>query len=382
MTPKLNTDAQGQMRGYLFQIERALFWLSNCEPGSFIGVETGDDVVIKDSNDAIAYEQDKSSISQKLPFSDSSEDLWKTLCIWLRALNSENGEKISSLFLVSNKKVPSSRFIWKMHYATSNSELTECLNCLKTISSNSNKIRTYISEVKSYSDEQLVELIRKISVSDSNTSRIDEIQIRDNLKISKDIPFNTILLTLKGWVFESVVQAWDNGEPAWIEVDSLVRLSNNLVAEYINRPFIEKAISHIPISKKDIDANKDQKFVYQLEIINADEDDKLDAINDFLRSSAERTRCAKAGQITKEDFELFEHNLIDRWKAIFKPKIRSNDVDKENLGYDIYYETVDHREKLKGVETEQNYTTKGAYHRLSNDLKIGWHPEWKHLIQK
>ena len=117
-------------------------------------------------------------------------------------------------------------------------------------------------------------------------------------------------------------------------------------------------------------------------MVSAQEEDKIDAINDYLRAAAERTRCAKEGQLTREDFDTFENNLIDRWKGIFRPRIRVSTLNEEDTGYSIYYDTISHREKLKGIETEQNYTTRGAYHRLSNSLKIGWHPKWEEKFKK
>ena len=286
MTGYTNTDAPGQMRGFFLQIERALFWLSTLPPGSIVGIETGDDVVIKNVDGNTTQEQDKSSISNKQPLSDSSKDLWKTLCIWLKALDADDGEKITNLLLVSNRKIPTTRFVWQINKARTEEELKLCLEKLKTFSSKSTEIKAYIDEVLTYSDEKLVSLLQKISVFDNASIGIDGVEIRDNLKIAKDIPFDKILLTLKGWIFDEAIKYWDAREPAWISVDALISLTTTLVTDYNKRPFIEKAVAHLPISAKDLNEKRNETFVQQLDLVSAQEEDKIDAIRLKTRGSS------------------------------------------------------------------------------------------------
>ena len=63
-------SAKGQMYGYLYQIDRALLWLSRCPDGSIISIETDDDVVVRLKNGesiVTIYEQDKASVKKKYP---------------------------------------------------------------------------------------------------------------------------------------------------------------------------------------------------------------------------------------------------------------------------------------------------------------------------
>lgn len=388
---KKNTshDAQGQMLGYLFQIERAVFWLSDLKSGGLVGVECGDDIVIKKSSgsDNSYYEQDKSSISKKIPFSDLSEDLWKTLGIWLDKVKHE-ALIIDSchFFMVSNKKIPTGRLVWKLSAAENDLDLNSSLLKLREIGSkHKGKLLPIINKVLSYTDSELKDLIKQIKVYDSSSSKNNMFKegIRNNMKISKDIPFDNIYQNFLGWAFDKIVSCWSNKDEAWLEVDSFVSLSNRLITQYSNRPFIEKTIENLPISKGEVRKYETESFVKQLERINAEEDEKIIAINDYLRASSEKTRFAKEANITLQDWRQFEQNLIDRWDMIFRPacKLASQLTDEEK-GYDIYYKTLMHKEKLCGIETEQNYTTKGAYHRLANKIKIGWHPLWRKLFIK
>ncbi|MGJ8592927.1 MAG: ABC-three component system protein [Aquaticitalea sp.] len=380
-------DAQGQMLGYLFQIERAVFWLSDLKSGGFVGIECGDDIVIKkkqNGNNEV-YEQDKSSISTKLPFADLSSDLWKTLKIWLNKIKNENVDlEKCHFFMVSNRKIPSSRLVWKFSNATTDDDLDECIKLLKELGTKSSgKLSSTINEVLTFSDIELKGLIKKVKVFDNSSSKdaIYKEGIRNNMKIGKDIPFDNIYQNFIGWAFENIVTCWNNKMNAWLEVDAFVSLSNRLITQYASRPFIEKTIENLPVSKREVKKHQTENFVKQLERINADDNDKITAINDYLRASSEKTRLAKEANITIQDWRQFEGNLVDRWSMIFKPTCKlASTLSDEEKGYDIYYKTLAHKERLCGIETEQNYTTRGAYHRLSNKIKLGWHPLWKKLF--
>ncbi|WP_417873941.1 ABC-three component system protein [Xanthomarina gelatinilytica] len=380
-------DAQGQMLGYLFQIERAVFWLSDLKPGGFVGVECGDDIVIKKnvSGNSEFYEQDKSSISTKLPFADLSSDLWKTLGIWLNKVKTDSIDlEECHFFMVSNRKIPTSRLVWKFSDAKNDDELDNCVKLLKSIgATHKGKMAPTIANVLAFNDTDLKALIKKIQVFDNSSSKnvIYKEGIRNNMKIGKDIPFDNIYQNFIGWAFDKIVNSWNNKTDAWLEVDAFVSLSNRLITQYSNRPFIERTIDNLPVSKGDIKKHKTENFVKQLEHIDADEDEKIMAINDYLRASSEKTRFAKEANITIQDWRQFEENLVDRWSMIFKPTCKlSNSLSDEKKGYEIYYKTLTHKEKLCGIETEQNYTTRGAYHRLANKISIGWHPLWKKLF--
>ena len=101
-------SAAGPLAGFAYQFERALNWLAQKEAGASIGIETGDDVAVCNSDGSVVLEQDKHSIRKGgQPFGDRSKDLWNTLAIWVEAVDSRQRPIESTLFLmVTNKEVP------------------------------------------------------------------------------------------------------------------------------------------------------------------------------------------------------------------------------------------------------------------------------------
>lgn len=288
--------------------------------------------------------------------------------------------------MVTNRKIPSGRLVLIIDKAKEDEDLKTCVKTIRNTGlKHKGKIEKLINSVLAFSDTEIEALIKRIKVFDSSSSSDSMFKdgIKRNMKISDEIPFNNIYQQYLGWVFEKTVLSWNSNKEAWLDADSFITLSNRLIAQYSSRPFIERTIENLPVSQKSITKHRTKNFVRQLETIQIDEEDTIIAINDYLRASSEKTRFAKESIITLQDWKVFENNLLDRWNNIFKPICRNavglSELDK---GYQIYYKTLQHKEKLCGVETEQNYTTKGAYHRLANKILLGWHPQWKKLFTK
>ncbi|UOK62722.1 hypothetical protein MT997_31890 [Paenibacillus sp. OVF10] len=219
--------AAGQMAGYLFQPERALYWLANSPEGAQIGIETEDDIVIKASSDEItAREQDKHSTSDNIPFGDSSKDLWNTLGIWCKAIKSNEVDvRICKFHLVTNKNLPDG-FAKRLGSAMTDQEAKICMGELRDKLSTLPKSTKEIAEqVCNTGDMQLLELIKNIVVSDSSDGAYgDELkkQIRSLLLVPSDVPFDEVYNALLGWIHSCALNSWRNREPAWLKESYLL----------------------------------------------------------------------------------------------------------------------------------------------------------------
>lgn len=387
MDTKRSHDAPGQMHGYMYQLQRGLVRLSQAGSDGVVGIEIGDDVVVKTKGkeNVDVSEQDKHSVSKKIPFSDKSKDLWNTLKIWIEKVDERSCNLDTSTFhMVTNKKVPGGRLVSKITSSITDESAKKCLIELRKIGGSCRgKVQPLAEFVCNQSDDSLVKLIQNTFLLDSTSTNYEasaRTGVKKALGITNNLPFSEIYESLFGWFADTVLLKWESGEDAWLSGEKLLEKRNQLISQFHDRPFIEKVMRSIPVSNEDQKSAMDMNFVKQLKHINLEEDDMLDAVNDFLRASSERIRYARESRVTASDFKDFEESLVERWKGIFgryksrKPKITA--------GVDTYFSTMDHREPLMGVETLQHYTTRGAYHRLSDGLELGWHPEWKMLMKK
>ena len=72
-----------------YQFERALLWLAKSKSGAIVGVETDDDVAVREEDGKLSLEQAKHSVlPDGEPFGDRRKDLWNTLATWIEAIDS------------------------------------------------------------------------------------------------------------------------------------------------------------------------------------------------------------------------------------------------------------------------------------------------------
>lgn len=386
-------SADGSFLGFLFQIERVLLWLSEIGEDGKIGIETDDDVVVqikKGSKIETIYEQAKNNQSQKLAYSNQSEDLWKTLHIWVSAVVSGNINPSTSVFsAVTNKKIPANRLITKLAIAKlSDISVMEdaIINLRSTAAKLSKDNKKYGDTIINCDDKILKSIIDKITIFDGSYhhSQLEfKKKLKANLNIGDKLPFDHIYNGLLGHVTEIIIDCWRNNEEAWIDVKKFNNLYNELVAEFHKKTFIENATEFLPVSNKDIEQNKQTIYVEQLKAINCNEEELLDAIHDYIRAGSEKNRYAKEFEITSAKFDDYYKDLKNHWKNISSPRFRIKEqFTDEDLGYKVYYEATAYKGKLNKQEPEQSYTYKGAFHFLANESEIGWHPQWLALFKK
>lgn len=211
--------APGPMGGYLFQPERALYWLACSERNSVIGIETEDDIVRKAAGSIDIYEQDKHSISQKgYPLGDHSTDLWKTLSIWLKAVKEETIDlSKAELHLVTNRFVPDSLLVVQLSQSKDEESIASCLANLRNCGLGvPESVKRYAGEVLSYSDQEIGNLIRKFRFFDgrdaTSGSNLKE-NIISYLHIPEGLPSDQIVHSLLGWIHDTALDYWRAGEP-------------------------------------------------------------------------------------------------------------------------------------------------------------------------
>jgi hypothetical protein len=384
-------SASGSFAGYLFQIERLLFWLSISDV-EIVALETEDDIVanLKGSTTNKILEQAKNSTGSKVPYSDLSVDLWKTLSIWVAGVSSGKIDLDKSSFsLVSNKKLPSSRLIKQLVDAKDDAtKLNSLLDILvdKAKNNKAETLKPFCEVILGVDKKLLSQVVSKVSIISPETAtdiRSLKQHVRSNFGISDKLPFDYMYNDLLGFVVNHVIQVWKKNQTLEISRELMLRRVSELIASYHGKSFIERTVDLLPLSNDEVERNRGKLFVEQLREIKCDEEDIIKAINDFLRASIEKLRYAEDGEILDSHFQRYYEDLKEHWQSIYKPRCRiMNGISPEDIGYEIYHSTTQYRGKLNSQEPEQSYTYKGAYHYLANLPEIGWYPDWDKKFKK
>lgn len=379
--------ARGQALGYFFQLERALSWLSIAPAGAIIGIETEDDVVVELLSGKKIYEQDKSSTTTNFPFEARQKDFWKTLLIWLEALKEREiqDKETPSFYMVTNKIADTNQIVNEISCAQNEKDALIVVEKLRTIAAIvPNGIKDIVQKVINFNDRQLAYLVSRIQFVDGSTS-IDKTKIISDLQLP-EADTEYYINTLSGYIFNTLTENWRNGQPGKIFRDDFMRLKNKLIQEHFNDFFNEESIKLADIaSEADAEIEYSNKYIRQLKLIDADEDEIFEAIEDYLRSSKAKTEMARKGYLWEKAFLNMNDELRKRWLTISRQKRNlqtSNKLTDIELGKDILYSTLDHKATINGYPTRNYFLTKGSYHYLANELIVGWHPNYETLIKE
>jgi len=380
--------ATGQMAGYLFQPDRALVLLCACKSKESVSIELVDDVAAIDENNKVFYrEQDKSSIQlDGKPFKDRSKDLWNTLMIWTNEIKKGTLKiETTKLVCVTNKKLENDSLIKKIAEAKKEEEIASAILLLKTAAANPPTGIKKIVEAVISEEEILKLLIPQISLIEDNTLETRNIEIAEELHLTDEIKDN-VIESLRGWLNESILKQLEKGQAPILKKSDF----NNRYNRAVNKETDDRIVFNVKrlvqsnITDSERQGAIDRVFVKQLELIEHPEKNGilLEAIDDFLCSESERIRLTLKGDIDREDLMDMDDTSRERWNDIFRRKqtqfrVEMNPSELAALAYEIYDTTISgYLAELKGYRT-QAYLTKGSFHKLSDQLEIGWHPYWK-----
>ena len=376
--------APGSTAGFIYQFGRALWWLATQQGYFEVGIETLDDVVLVDADGTSVSEQDKYSIQDEgQPVSDRSVALWKTLGIWADLLT-KHGESFRFV-LVTNRPVPESSLIAGISRADSDEDVDRVLEqLLKVANDPSDTLEPHCKKVQSFEPELLRKVLRLTSLSSSQEWDSIREESLSSLRLPSSLlgHSSAILNELLGWITDISMQAWRSGKQATITSQAFSNALDRAKEQRRRQNKRERPPAQIPITPTDLAGIVQDLFVEQLKLVDVGDETVQEAIHDFIRYGKEVIRLTQTGEFTPRDWKDFEQELQIRWKRIFERIQRLYaDKDEKERGIRTYYDTTsEFMARLKGEATDHAYFTSGAYHRLADELDVGWHPRFIKLL--
>jgi len=383
-------SAPGQLAGYMFQPERALFHLAVAGRGSVVGIETLDDVAVINQQGRVIREQDKHYTSRRAPLSDRSKELWNSLHIWLSAITNEGLDLEKTEFHLVTNSVVSTGLIYdliELDGVTADVDWKKFVKKLRDAGTTPTKqLKPLIEGVLGHSDKTLIAFAKRIRVTDGTRGSFGSAlrgKIADALLL-ETASVEDVLNGLLGWIHDTTLLLIRNGKPAWFSWEDFgERYRRELFAHCDRKFFRETAAAEIPVTDEDRDKYRQNVFVKQLLWLGLPDDDEqlIEAIDDVYRSITETIRLTKKGVVTPNDFNAFDERLIEKWKALRRshtPKpLPPDEKSLQDVGKAVLNQAMDHREMLAGQPTQEWYLTRGAFHKLADEPRVGWHPNFQ-----
>lgn len=185
-----------------------------------------------------------------------------------------------------------------------------------------------------------------------------------------------------GWIDLNVTTMVGNNEAIIISFENYQVQLRALYRDY-NQKHSLMPHSAKP-SKLEIQNELQQQRTYitQLEIIDCDYTEKIEAINDFIRASIDRTIWADNGDISFLSMQSYEEKLKRSWNLERKIIMieKKNELPEEQ-GKLIYYKCQRNQIEMPSVSVP-DFFQNGCYHLLADGLEVGWHPQYLEKIKE
>lgn len=385
MTSLAGHTAAGQSLGYLCQVDHALLQLARGTSGGVVGIETLDDIAVVQDGKTRLIQSKATTDPSRNPISDSSRDLWKTLAIWADALKrGELNLDATSLDIVTNVTL-SDCLALRLGSAQSRQQIQDVADELRAHpAAPSATIQPYVEAVRLLTDEQLRGLIGRITVfhgGDGSSFEDIHSEIVWRCHLPDGVDGTAFLQSMLGWVHQTAVSCWSQQQPTWIRQQDFNNRRQAFIESNRRRQIRALPSTSIVCPSSEVASHRSKGFVRQLEIIDCDAPVIDEAITDYIKHNRERLRLAKDGHVVEDDWKQFEELLVEHWKPIFRGQGKSTKkAEQRRMGRTVYFETQKHRERLAGEPTDEFYLTRGAYQRLAESSRVGWHPNYTSLL--
>ena len=372
--------------GYLYQCKYALLAALERMNGSplLVEIETLDDVTFPQGTDPMELLQLKHHQGEQPPdLTTANADLWKTLRIWCARLKAGELTDDACLFLITTAGCALNSAPSLLAIADRDVEKAEGLlfNYAKTSTSvTTQSARDAFRELTQVQRLGLLDRVRIIS----DAPEIDGLDDRLSqlLRFVRPSRVDYVRERMVEWWYARCAELLSKKRPGAInsiEIDMKIEsLSDALTADNLPIDIPEPADS-------DLGDVADSMFVRQLALLPVSGGRVLQAAKDYMQAFSQRSRWLGAELLTIGDLADYETSLVSEWRRRFI-------VMCDELGPAAAEEEVRREAKqfYKWFELEADFpirprcsaafVTRGSFHILSDQMRIGWHPNFENIL--
>ncbi len=380
--------AAAQALGYSLQFTRLTAMLLTAAEGSWCCLEILDDIHEETVTGTKSLVQSKSALGDN-PVSDRAASLWKTLFNWLALARADLVQPARTIFELYVSRPVHGEIVSKFSEASSDSQAAAAIAHARQVlwgdapnfplkGQLTEETAKFVNEVLETSDGELVPLVKNMRLkcgSGSPQADLETIIRSDPVSPSK-VPL--IAAYVCGWVKRQADKLLEKSLPAAISRDEFHR-EYTAYCRKVDRDTILTSVAPRP-SPEEMKARLPAVFVRQLDIIELDFVEKIQAISDYMRASADRTHWAKSGDVDETTFNELNDVLKRTWgnrrsRVAIEHQSRTP-VEKGKL---LHLDCMEHKSLVQGMDPPDHFIP-GCFHQLADDKHVGWHPDFLSLL--
>jgi hypothetical protein len=377
--------AAGPASGYIFQCQVALLEIvphALANDDVAVSIEVFDDVAFHfDGGPPRAVIQVHHSLVSDRELIDTSAKLWNTLAIWAGEWEQlEAGESRVMTLLSTQRARPGTGLAALTAGARDDAHALSTLVAVAEDPQGAAGTKADRAAFLALGEVERAALLRNVRVIDGAPSAIGvRAQLEQVLAPSHESRYVASMADgVEGRWWPRVVAALaSNGRIRGDEVRSdidEVRRSLSQTALPILR-LEDFSTAELP------DANLNTAlFLRCLKDIRASATRRAQAVDDYQRAFAHRSRWARRGLLGPGEYERYEDELFAQWVIACDRMLRTlkTDADDEaraTAGHDLWDGLeVDVRKPLR-VDTPDGFIQRGSLHQLAEDERLAWHPD-------
>lgn len=373
--------------GYLYQVRSALLWSLirlKTEPEFSVSIETLDDVAFESSNgDPVDLLQTKHHRKGTGSLTDGSPDLWKTLRVWFEGHASGAIPMAANLYLVTTGIASVGTAASRLCVSSRDIAVAQQALDVVALSSdnqkNSSAYRVYLAA----SPAVRAAILARVIILDAAPSVADlDGELRREVYWAAGREHLPVFLEhLEGWWFRRVIKQLTSAATERIGSVELELQMSDLREQFKQESLpIADDLLEFTLDDATKAAHENSIFVRQLELVKAGKRRIAAAIRDYYRAYEQRSRWLRDDLVVGMDLHKYEKRLTEEWEIVFE-SMRDNlgdpatDKAKEEAARSVLTWAERTTIPIRYNVTEP-FVCRGSLHMLSDDMRIGWHPEF------
>ncbi|WP_051048269.1 ABC-three component system protein [Rhodococcus sp. AW25M09] len=338
--------------------------------------------------DDIAWDQDgtptelkqlKLHVSALRNLTDASDDMWRTLRVWMDA--GRAGDVYGPVFtLVTNSTAGSGSAA--SHLRVSDRDVTSALARLEKTA------RDSTAEGTKASREQFLRLdpteratfVGRIYIADQSAD-LDGVEDEVAALLRPGAPtdqFSTYLDQVWGWWGRTAIDMLKGARPAMSVTEMLVALER--IRDQYTRDNLPSLIEAEDIDPASLQ-HEHRMYVRQLTLLDLAPRPLNRAIIDYQRAYLQETRWLDIHLVDYDELNKFTTRLIDEWEREFDHMCSNLPVDaaeaeKRAAGRELLHALGNSTLSIR-AKFQEPFHARGRRHALAETQTIGWHPDFE-----
>jgi hypothetical protein len=371
--------ASGPYLGLELQPVRFCYHLLSCPEGARVSLEHLDDVAVHNPDGTFILEQTKSALKQN-PLSDWAVDLWKTIANWLDSASTGKIVLKKCGFRLYVTPVRIGAWAQALSQCKSAADVASIVDEIKTKQARKKgpACAPYLQRFLDASEDERVTIATNLSVI-TEDDPLDALRTLIKTTVTPEM-VDILCHSVIGMAKEQADYLIRNGKPALIDGDAF---KSNFISfvQRNNLPGLLTSFTPAP-GPGEVAAmlSMRPKFIRQLEIIEASEEDRVRAVSDFLRTSADKSVWAESGVVFEGSLRDWDDDLVRR-QGLISGEV--SDVyttqDAAFRGRQTYRRCALLQAPIDGRVVPGHFVH-GSFNNLADLMRLGWHPDYQALL--